>query len=49
MNPATRMLKRVTIEDADKADSTFSTLMGDDVIPRKKFIQTHAKLAEIDV
>ena len=35
MNPATRMLKRVTIEDADKADSNFSTLMGDDVIPRK--------------
>lgn len=49
MNPKTRMLKRITIEDADKADTTFSTLMGDDVPPRKKFIQTHAKLAEIDV
>ena len=48
MNPAKRMLKRVRIEDADKADTTFSTLMGDDVAPRKKFIQTHAKLAEID-
>ncbi len=49
MNPESRMLKRITIEDADKADTTFSTLMGDDVVPRKKFIQTHAKLAEIDV
>lgn len=49
MNPESRMLKKVTIEDLDKADSTFSTLMGDDVAPRKKFIQTHAKLAEIDV
>lgn len=49
MNPETRMLKKVTIEDMDKADATFSTLMGDDVAPRKKFIQTHAKLAEIDV
>lgn len=49
MNPDSRILKRVTIEDADKADATFSTLMGDDVAPRKKFIQTHAKLAEVDV
>jgi len=49
MNPLTRTLKRVTIEDADKADVIFSTLMGDDVPPRKKFIQTHAQLAELDV
>ncbi len=49
MNPESRMLKRVTIEDADKADAIFSTLMGDDVPPRKKFIQTHAHLAELDV
>lgn len=49
MNPITRILKRVTIEDADIADKTFSTLMGDEVAPRKKFIQTHAKLAELDV
>ncbi len=49
MNPKTRILKRITIGDADKADTTFSTLMGDDVAPRKRFIQTHAKLAEIDV
>lgn len=49
MNPETRMLKRVTIEDADRADNIFSVLMGDDVPPRKKFIQTHAHLAELDV
>lgn len=49
MNPDNRMLKRVTIDDADKADQTFSTLMGDDVAPRKKFIQSHAKLATIDI
>ncbi|MDQ5950726.1 MAG: gyrase subunit, partial [Patescibacteria group bacterium] len=49
MNPVTRILKRVTIEDADVADKTFSILMGDDVAPRKKFIQTHAKLAELDI
>lgn len=49
MNPDTRMLKRVTIEDADRADNIFSVLMGDDVPPRKKFIQTHAHLAELDV
>jgi DNA gyrase subunit B len=48
MNPEHRMLKRVTIDDADKADQTFTTLMGDDVAPRKKFIQSHAKLATID-
>jgi DNA gyrase subunit B len=49
MNPKHRMLKKITIDDADKADLTFSTLMGDDVAPRKKFIQTHAKLATIDI
>jgi DNA gyrase subunit B len=49
MNPESRMIKKVTIEDLDKADTAFSTLMGDDVAPRKKFIQTHAKLAAIDV
>lgn len=48
MNPETRIVKKITIEDAEKADRTFSTLMGDEVPPRKKFIQTHAKLAEID-
>ncbi len=49
MNPKTRMVKKITIEDAEKADAVFSTLMGDDVAPRKKFIQSHATLAELDV
>ncbi|KKW33938.1 MAG: gyrase subunit B protein [Parcubacteria group bacterium GW2011_GWA2_53_21] len=43
MDPAGRLLKRVTIEDASKADALFETLMGSEVAPRKKFIQTHAK------
>ncbi|MBI4280953.1 DNA topoisomerase (ATP-hydrolyzing) subunit B [Candidatus Uhrbacteria bacterium] len=43
MNPANRILKRVTIEDAEKADETFDVLMGSEVAPRKRFIQTHAK------
>ncbi len=49
MNPETRIIKKVTIDDAEKADTIFSTLMGDDVLPRKKFIQANAKLAELDV
>ena len=49
MNPVTRILKRVTIADAALADKTFDILMGDDVTPRKKFIQTHAAMAELDV
>lgn len=49
MNPDSRIIKKVTIADAQKADAIFSTLMGDDVPPRKKFIQTHAQLAELDV
>ncbi len=43
MNPATRTLKIVTVEDAQKADEVFDILMGADVAPRKKFIQTNAK------
>ncbi len=43
MDPAVRVLKRVTIEDAAEADELFETLMGSDVAPRKKFLQTHAK------
>ena len=43
MDPMTRLLKKVTAEDAAKADETFDVLMGDDVEPRKKFIQAHAK------
>jgi DNA gyrase subunit B len=49
MNPKSRMLKKVTIHDALEADKTFDILMGDDVAPRKKFIQTHAAMAELDV
>ena len=43
MNPETRLMLRVTIEDAEKADETFDILMGGEVEPRKRFIQTHAK------
>ena len=43
MNPAARILKQVTIKDATEADRIFDILMGDEVLPRKKFIQTHAK------
>ena len=43
MNPENRILLKVTIDDAKEADRTFDTLMGDEVSPRKKFIQTYAK------
>jgi len=43
MNPENRILLRVDIEDAREADRVFDVLMGDDVLPRKKFIQAHAK------
>ncbi|MBW6440423.1 DNA topoisomerase (ATP-hydrolyzing) subunit B [Patescibacteria group bacterium] len=43
MNPETRTMKIVTVEDAEDADKTFDTLMGAEVEPRKRFIQTHAK------
>ena len=49
MNPETRMLKRVTVSDAIKADEVFRVLMSEDVPPRKKFIQTHAHLAKLDI
>jgi DNA gyrase subunit B len=49
MNPETRILKKVTIADAQLADQTFSDLMGNDVMPRKKFIQKQAQFAEIDI
>ncbi|MBI2046174.1 MAG: type IIA DNA topoisomerase subunit B [Parcubacteria group bacterium] len=49
MNPETRILKQVTIEDAQDADRVFDTLMGTDVPSRKLFIQNNAKMANIDV
>src|SRR3989338_2164757 len=47
MNPKTRMLNRVMIEDAVKANQVFSMLMGDDVEPRKQFIAERAAEAEV--
>ncbi len=49
MNPATRTILEVNVEDATKADETFQMLMGDEVPPRKAFIQTHAKSANLDI
>jgi DNA gyrase subunit B len=43
MNPESRFMKLVTIEDAERANEVFDILMGSEVAPRKKFIQTHAK------
>lgn len=52
MNPETRMMKRVEIEDAAEADRIFTVLMGDRVAPRREFIETHGSrlnLTELDV
>jgi len=49
MDPSRRTLKRVTIESAAEADRIFSMLMGDEVAPRREFIESHAKYARIDV
>jgi DNA gyrase subunit B len=49
MDPARRVLKRVHIEDAEAADRIFDILMGSDVASRKSFIQSNAKLANLDV
>ncbi|MCK9581979.1 MAG: hypothetical protein M0Q92_16235, partial [Methanoregula sp.] len=43
MNPEKRIMKKVSAEDAELANETFEILMGDEVEPRKKFIQTYAK------
>jgi DNA gyrase subunit B len=48
MNPQKRTLRQVTIESAAEADRIFSMLMGDEVPPRREFIETHAKYAKID-
>jgi DNA gyrase subunit B len=49
MNPQTRTLKKVTIESAAEADRIFSMLMGDEVAPRREFIESHARYANLDV
>ncbi|MEK7460463.1 MAG: DNA topoisomerase subunit B [Patescibacteria group bacterium] len=49
MNPVSRVLKQVMIEDAVDADRAINVLMGDEVAPRKSFIQSNAKMANIDV
>ncbi len=49
MDPKKRILKRVTIEDAVRADETFSMLMGDEVGPRRAFIEKNAHIAEVDI
>lgn len=49
MNPESRRLKLITVENAEKANETFSILMGEEVAPRKRFIQTHAKEANVDI
>ncbi len=49
MNPNTRLLRQVTISSAAEADRIFSMLMGDEVPPRREFIEKHAKYANIDI
>lgn len=49
MDPKQRILKQVRIDDSQKADEVFSMLMGEEVPPRRKFIQTHAKMATLDI
>ncbi|WP_336515277.1 DNA topoisomerase (ATP-hydrolyzing) subunit B [Pollutibacter soli] len=49
MNPETRTLKQVSIESAAEADRIFSMLMGDEVAPRREFIESHAKYANLDI
>ncbi len=48
MNPETRILRQVTVENATEADRVFSMLMGDDVPPRREFIEENARYANID-
>jgi DNA gyrase subunit B len=49
MNPQNRILKQINIADAQETNYVFSMLMGEEVPPRKKFIVTHAKMANLDI
>ena len=49
MDPNVRILKQITVDDAEEADQIFTILMGDEVPPRRKFIQSHAQYADIDI
>lgn len=49
MDPQTRTLKQIGVEDAEVTDRLFTTLMGSEVPPRRRFIQTHAKTATLDI
>ena len=49
MDPENRTLKQINIEDASETDRVFTMLMGEEVLPRKKFIQTHAQAATLDI
>jgi len=49
MNPEARTLRQVTIDNAAECDRVFSMLMGDDVPPRREFIEQNAKYAKIDI
>lgn len=49
MDPARRILKQVKVEDAEAANKVFDTLMGSEVAPRKAFIQSNAKMANLDI
>ena len=49
MDPEKRILKQILISDAEESDHVFSMLMGDEVPPRKKYIVTHAKMANLDL
>ena len=49
MNPDNRVIVQITIEDAEKADEAFTILMGDQVEPRRRFIEANAQYAKLDV
>ncbi|MCC7436829.1 hypothetical protein IT402_03085, partial [Candidatus Nomurabacteria bacterium] len=49
MDPSRRILKQVKVEDAEEANKVFDTLMGSEVAPRKAFIQSNAKMANLDI